>query len=69
MCVCVCVCVEFVMCECVVFECVGVCMCGCFFINIYLHVPLHNNTTCSNIRMIHCLFCLSVIGTNTTCSV
>ena len=35
-----------------------------FKINIYLHhVPLHGNTTCSSVHVIHCLFFWSVIGT------
>ena len=35
-----------------------------FFIHIYLqHVPLHGNTTCSSVHVIHCLSFWSVIGT------
>ena len=35
-----------------------------FLINIYLqHVPLHGNTTCSSVHMIHCLSFWSVFGT------
>jgi len=42
--------------------CVYVCV--FFYINIYLqHVPLHGNTTCSSVHVIHCLFFWSVIGT------
>ena len=78
LCVCVCVCVcgggwcvyvcVWCVCGCVwgVFGlCVllGVCVCV-FFINIYLqHVPLHGNTTCSSVHVIHCLSFWSVFGT------
>ena len=49
-----------------VFVCVGgwVCVCGFFFINIYLQpVPLHGNTTCFSVHVIHCLSFWSVFGT------
>jgi len=60
----VCVCGMWCVCVC---GC-GVCMwCGVgvvFFINIYLqHVPLHGNTTCSSVHVIHCLSFWSVFGT------
>ena len=59
-CVCVCVCS---VCGCGVCVC-GVCVCVFFFINIYLqHVPLHSNTTCSSVHVIHCLSFWSVFGT------
>jgi len=58
--VCVCVCLWFVWCVC------GVCV--CVFINIYLqHVPLHGNTTCSSVHVIHWLSFWSVFST--TCVV
>jgi len=41
-----------------------VCVSVFFLINIYLqHVPLHGNTTCSSVHMIHCLSFWSVFGT------
>jgi len=60
------------VCVCVVSDaCMWVCVCGVwwmclifFWINIYLqHVPLHGNTRCSSVHMIHCLFFWSVFGT------
>ena len=60
-------CVRWVCCLlCVVCEVCMVCVsvCGVFLINIYLqHVPLHGNTTCSSVHMIHCLSFWSVFGT------
>ena len=49
------------MCVCGVVCVYGVC--GFFLINIYLHVPLHGNTTCSSVHMIHCLSFWSDFGT------
>ena len=63
-CVCVCVCLCLCVCVCVclclfVSVCLYLCVRVFFFINIYLqHVPLHGNTTCSSVHVIHCLsFC------------